>query len=80
MANRELGLNIGAALDLGNMAFLGTDIEWIDGLVKNYRMPAESLDAYLQAYYRAARDQLDERGEPIVAWLGSLIDGSSKRE
>jgi methanogenic corrinoid protein MtbC1 len=80
VANRELGLNIGAALDLGNMAFLGTDIEWIDGLVKNYRMPAESLDAYLQAYYRAARDQLDERGEPIVAWLGSLIDGSSKRE
>ena len=80
VANRELGLNIGAALALGNMAFLGTDIEWVDGLVKNYRMAEESLDAYLQAYCRAARNQLDERGEPIVAWLESLTNGSSRRD
>jgi methanogenic corrinoid protein MtbC1 len=77
VANRELGLNIGAALALGDMAFLGTDIEWVEGLIKNYRMPAESLDAYLRAYYGVAQEQLDERGEPVLAWLGSLANGSS---
>lgn len=76
VANREMGLNIGAALALGNMGYLGTDIEWVDGLVKNYRMPDESLGVYLRAYYQVAQEQLDERGEPILAWLGSLANGS----
>jgi DNA-binding transcriptional MerR regulator len=79
VANRELGLNIGAALALGNMAFLGADIDWVEGLIKNYRMPAESLDAYLKVYYRVAEEQLDERGEPVVRWLGSLVGEGSNR-
>jgi hypothetical protein len=77
VANRELGLNIAAALALGNMDFLGTDIEWVEGLIKNYRMPAESLDAYLRTYYGVAQEQLDERGEPVIHWLESLVQQSS---
>lgn len=80
VANRELGLNINAALALGDMDFLGTGIEWVDGLVKNYGVPAGSLAAYLRAYYGAARLQLDERGEPILAWLGSLTSGSLEQD
>jgi len=43
VANRELSLNIGAALALGDIHFLGTDIEWVRGLLKNYRVPDEAL-------------------------------------
>jgi methanogenic corrinoid protein MtbC1 len=69
LANRELALNIEAALTLGDMDFLGTDIEWIRGLITNYALPAESLQGYLRAYCQAAQAHLDERGEPIVTWL-----------
>ena len=47
LANRELSLNIGAALALGDMDFLGTDIEWVRGLLKNHRVPDEALYDYL---------------------------------
>jgi methanogenic corrinoid protein MtbC1 len=74
LANRELALNIEAALTLGDMGFLGTDIEWITGLITNHALPAELLQGYLRAYCQAAQAHLDERGEPIVAWLTQWID------
>jgi hypothetical protein len=73
MANRELGLNIGAALALGNLEYLGVDIEWLKGLMGNYSLPLDVLRAYLTAYRQAAREHLDARGEPIVAWLDQVI-------
>jgi len=73
MANRELGLNIGAALALGNLEYLGVDIEWLKGLMGNYSLPLDVLRAYLVAYREAAREHLDTRGEPIVAWLDRVI-------
>jgi hypothetical protein len=75
LASRELGLNIGAALALGDMGFLGTDIEWVTGLLGNYQFPIEALYSYLHAYHQAAIEQLDERGQPIVDWLGKLLKG-----
>ena len=75
MANRELGLNIGAALALGDMDFLGTDIEWVAGLLRNYRLPVEALYSYLHAYHQTVSEQLDERGEPIITWFGNLLNG-----
>jgi DNA-binding transcriptional MerR regulator len=77
MANKELGQNIGAALALGDMRYLGTDIEWVEGLMRNYHIPIESLYAYLRAYHHVAREQLDQRGEPVVAWLSTMLNGNS---
>jgi DNA-binding transcriptional MerR regulator len=73
IANRELATNIDAALSLGDMGFLGSDIEWVEGLLKNHGIPAEALHGYLAAYFQAARQQLDERGRPIIAWLDALV-------
>jgi methylmalonyl-CoA mutase cobalamin-binding subunit len=73
LANRELGQNIDAALALGDLRFLGTDIEWIAGLLRHYRLPPEALHAYLAVYHREAATHLDERGQPIVAWLGEML-------
>jgi methanogenic corrinoid protein MtbC1 len=74
LATRELNLNIDAALALGDMDFLGTDIEWVVGLIKNYRLPARALYSYLAAYRDAAKGQMDERGRPVIAWLGEVLD------
>jgi DNA-binding transcriptional MerR regulator len=75
LANAELGQNIHAALSLGSMGFLGTDIEWVEGLLRNYELPTEVLYGYLDAYHQIAEEQLDERGQPIVEWLGRLVAG-----
>jgi DNA-binding transcriptional MerR regulator len=77
LANRELGLNIDAALALGDMAFLSTDVEWVAGLLRNYHLTAGALLGYLRAYHQAASQQLDERGRPITAWLGDLLGGDA---
>ena len=70
MISRELGRNMVAALTLGDLAFVGTDLGWVEGLLENRQMALPLLGLYLRAYYRAARDHLDERGEPILEWLG----------
>jgi len=72
-ANAELGRNILAALKLGDMDFLDTDIRWMRSLLNGYKSPADLLHAYLEAYYQAARIHLGERGDPIVTWLAELI-------
>ncbi|HSR32656.1 MAG TPA: MerR family transcriptional regulator [Anaerolineae bacterium] len=74
IANRGLALNISAALALGDMDYLGTDIDWVKGLLGNYGHPTELLREYLIAYHRAAAEFLDERGEPVVAWLNKVIE------
>jgi DNA-binding transcriptional MerR regulator len=73
LASRQLGLNIGAALALGDMEFLRTDIEWVTGLIRNRHLPVEALYGYLHAYRQTAIEQLDERGQPVVAWLGKVL-------
>ncbi len=72
LANRELALNIAAALALGNMDYLSSNIEWAQDLIRNYRIPAEALYPYLQAYGQAAAACLDKPGEPVVAWFRRL--------
>jgi DNA-binding transcriptional MerR regulator len=77
IANRELATNIDAALGLGNMSFLSTDIDWVAGLLKNHQMPAEALHNYLATYDQAARQHLDQRARPIIAWLDKLVHRKS---
>jgi MerR family transcriptional regulator, light-induced transcriptional regulator len=72
LANRELALNIEAALALGDMDFLGTDVAWVEGLLSHFHLPLALLHGYLRAYDQAARNHLDRRGEPILAWLGRV--------
>jgi methanogenic corrinoid protein MtbC1 len=75
LANRELGASIGAALALGDMDFLGTDIEWVTGLLRNQGLPVEAFYDYLHAYHQTLDGQLDERGQPIITWFGKLLNG-----
>jgi DNA-binding transcriptional MerR regulator len=73
LANHELGLSISAALALGDMRFLGTDITWVAALIQNYQLPPEALPTYLRAYQEAAQEQLGDAGRPVTGWLDRLL-------
>jgi hypothetical protein len=73
LASRELAANLSAALELGDLNYLGADIEWIGGLLRQRGAPPGALTAFLRAYHQAAEAELDERGQPILDWFSSLL-------
>jgi DNA-binding transcriptional MerR regulator/methylmalonyl-CoA mutase cobalamin-binding subunit len=73
-ANARLSLNIAAGLALGDMDFLGVDIDWVEGLLTSYGLPNELMRRYMCTYYQAAKTNLDERGAPIVEWLERVTE------
>ena len=72
MANTHLSDDIMAALHLGDMAYLGTQIDWTKQLIDNYEMPSNWLKFYLDAYHQAADKHLNGNGRPIVNWLNDV--------
>jgi hypothetical protein len=46
----------------------------VAGLLRNYQLPSEALYGYFRAYSQAAREHLEEPGQPIVDWFGELVD------
>ena len=71
-ANYFLGQGIAAALTLGDLDFMGDNLEWVGGLLANYGANHDALQYYLQAYREAAHEQLDPVGEPILTWLDQI--------
>jgi methylmalonyl-CoA mutase cobalamin-binding subunit len=74
VAGYNLSRNIIAALTLGNVGFLESDIMWVANLLVNYQLPTTLLCIYLKAYYNAVDTQLDERAAPVKTWLAQVID------
>jgi DNA-binding transcriptional MerR regulator len=72
IANQALARNITAALTLGDINFLCTDIDWVHGLLENYEIPRELLSQYLNAYYDAAQKHLVDGGNPVLNWLAEV--------
>lgn len=73
-ANSYMTRNILAALTLGDMAYIGTDMQWVEGLMVNYNIPIEQLHHFTQIYYDAARKHLTaEPGQIVVDWLQRII-------
>jgi DNA-binding transcriptional MerR regulator/methylmalonyl-CoA mutase cobalamin-binding subunit len=78
IANSSLARNIVAALTLGDMNFISVDLDWLVGLLGNYRLPRMLLLDYLGVYYQIAKRRLDERGAPILAWLAHVSSHESE--
>ncbi len=76
-ANIYLSRDIVAALQLGDMTLLGSEISWTEKLLLNYNMPEETLHDYLEAYYQAANEMLGTEGRPIIGWLENLSSTGS---
>ena len=74
VAGYNLSRNILAALTLGNIDFLKSEIVWVANLLVNYQLPTALLCVYIEAYYKAVDTLLDERADPIKTWLAHVID------
>ncbi|MBN2503096.1 MAG: MerR family transcriptional regulator [Anaerolineales bacterium] len=72
IATNHLSNDIVAALSLGDMNYVQPEIEWLEGFGKNYHIPPAALKGYFEAYYQAASQHLDARGEPVIAWLDKV--------
>lgn len=72
--NEELAHSIVAALKLGDIYFLGDDINSIEHLLMGYRLSQETLRTYLSAYHQAVKVHLGEAAPFLVEWLSGLIE------
>jgi hypothetical protein len=80
IANDEISRNIIAALQLGNIDFLCTDIEWVEGLLESHRVPRNTLGQYLKVYQQAAQEYLDGTDEIVVRCLAELNKTEAQEE
>lgn len=68
-ASLFLGNTLGAALDLGNIAYLSTDIMWLSNLLIERNISLSMLPVFLDLYAQAVREVMGEDGQPISDWL-----------
>ena len=69
IANQYLMRNILAALALGDMNFMQSEIEWVKTLIANHNLPDHLLPAYLNIFAEAVAAQLPTSGRLVVSWL-----------
>jgi DNA-binding transcriptional MerR regulator len=71
-ANLHLTEDIIAALQLGNLKFLAQNMTWIKGLIKNYGIPADALDHYINVYQDAIKKVMGDDGAVVSAHFETL--------
>lgn len=69
VANHFLGDNLVAALELGDISHISTDIYWISNLLTSHQIPVSMLPAYFAAYAQSVDKILGEDGREISVWL-----------
>lgn len=72
-AKHNFGRDLTAALSLGNLNYLGTDLNWIAGMLSYRQISPDVLVLYLNCYYEGARRFLGEPGWLLVDWLAYLL-------
>ncbi len=73
-AKHNFGRDLTAALTLGNLDYMGNDLNWIAGLLSYRQISPEALVLYITVYAEAARRSLTEPGRLIVDWLMHLLN------
>lgn len=69
IANRFLGDNLVAALELGDIAYLSADIHWISNLLIDRKVSVSMLPVYLGMYAQAVHESMGDNGKEITDWL-----------
>jgi len=75
--NNDIGQIIDAALNLGDMALLETDISWIEYLLTSYRPPKQLTVEYLLAYQQGARIHLGDSASMVLDYFSQLLSEES---
>ncbi|HUE98104.1 MAG TPA: B12-binding domain-containing protein, partial [Anaerolineales bacterium] len=71
---RFLGDNITAALQLGDMAHVSTEVDWLKGLLQSHGSPDGQLAHFMQIYSQAVDKNINGQGKPIFEWLASEVE------
>jgi len=64
-----LGENITAALQLGDMSHVSTEIDWLKGLLQSHGSPKGQLVRFMQVYSEAVAKNINDQGQPIYEWF-----------
>ncbi|MFO7584397.1 MAG: MerR family transcriptional regulator [Anaerolineales bacterium] len=68
-ANIFMGDNIIAALQLGDLRFIDSELDWLETLIKVNHLPAQIISGYLKTYTGAVERHMPEHGRLISDWL-----------
>jgi len=69
-----LGENIAAALQLGDMAHVSAEVDWLKSLLQFHNGHPQQLIHFMETYAEAVRKNINGQGEPIVAWLTAEVE------
>ena len=73
IANKFMGDNIIAVLQLGEMSYLDSEIDWLNVLLEAQNLPRSVVFSYLERYSAAVSAQLGAQGVIIAGWLDRHI-------
>ena len=66
--------NILSALRLGDLDYIGSNLQWVEGMMINHNMPPQMLHRFLLAYHEAAVTHLAEpAGRLVIDWLSGVV-------
>jgi methanogenic corrinoid protein MtbC1 len=66
-----LGENITAALQLGDLSHVSTEIDWLKGLLQTHGSPDGQLAHFMDTYSQAVYQNINGQGKIIYEWLAS---------
>lgn len=69
-----LGENIAAALQLGDVSYVSSEVEWLKVLLQFHEAQSEQLIHFLQAYSDAVKKNLNGSGKLIFEWLDTEVE------
>lgn len=68
-ANRYMGNNIAAALQLGNIAYLDSELEWLHQMLVSHRRETQTVREYLAYYTEALERNLHPQASFVISWM-----------
>jgi len=68
-----LGQNITAALQLGNMSYVSTEVDWLKTMLQAHKSPPQQLIHFMETYSNAVDKNINGQGQPIFEWLASEV-------
>jgi MerR family transcriptional regulator, light-induced transcriptional regulator len=69
-----LGNNILAALQLGDMSHVSTEVDWLKTLLQTHQTDPQQLIHFMKTYSAAVNKHINGQGRPIFQWLAGEVE------
>jgi hypothetical protein len=69
-----LGDNIIAALQLGDMSHVSSEVDWLRTLLQAYATDPQQLIHFMETYSAAVNKNINGQGKPIFQWLAGEVE------